>query len=78
MSGLGEARYCLVAHPTRLRHTYILSRRITILYMFFSRSGSAGLNPSREVYPLSGTGPAYQGHGELLLGPQSGHNRHDA
>ena len=23
MSGLGEARYCLVAHPTRLRHVVI-------------------------------------------------------
>ena len=24
MSGLGEARYCLVAHPTRLRHDVIV------------------------------------------------------
>lgn len=77
MSGLGEARYCLVAHPTRLRCTSILNIRITILYLFFGRSGSAGLNLSQAVYPLSGTGPAYQGHGGLLLGRQSGHNRHD-
>ena len=78
MSGLGEARYCLVAHPARLRFTSIISIRITILYLFFGCSGSAGLNLSRAVYPLSGTGPAYQSHGGLFLEPQSGYNPHNA
>jgi len=82
MSGLGETQYCLVAHPTHLRYDVIAlaaeDKGSAILYLFFSRSGSAGLNLSLTVHLLSGIYPAYQSHGGLLLEPLSGRSRHDA